>query len=122
MTVTAVQPPLDPTDHWPCKLPLGTAGYCRVWKPIDKLRRGLNRSAVPGHLEMTVDDLIQVLMEPMTFGPETPPPVSGRLAEIAAIAEVAPRSALLCLLAAEEISVDEEPALIDLPSEEVTCG
>lgn len=119
MTITTVRPPLDLTDHWPCKLPLVTAGYCRVWKPIDKLRRGLDRSGIPGDLDMTVDDLIQVLMEPITFGPETSAPVSGRLAAIAAIAEVEPRSALVCLLAAEEISVGEEPALIDLPSEEV---
>lgn len=122
MTISNVQPPLDIHEHWPCKLPLSTAGYSCVWQSIGRLRRLLIYSGVPGLLQMTVDDLIAVLMEPLTFAPASPVAISQRLTRLAELAEVAPRAVVICLLGAEEVSSADGSGLLDLPSEEVTHG
>lgn len=121
MTATTVQQLLDTHNHWPCKLELATGSAC-VWKQVGGLRALLAGSAVPQLLEMTADDLLIVVMEPETFGPDLVLPISERLARLADLAEVDPRSAVLCLLAAEEVASVGKCLAIDVPSEEVGRG
>jgi hypothetical protein len=68
-------------------------------------------------LNMSVDEQVELILAPITFGP-TACRVSEQLDVVAAIADVDQRAALLCLVAGEELRRGECD-LVDLSSEEV---
>jgi hypothetical protein len=82
---------------WPCAVSLASAGSMRELREVTSLIALLEASGLARTFDMTVTEVLWVLLENDTFDTSRPE-IGGRLARLAAAADVTPTVMLRCHL------------------------